>query len=60
MSVRIWVEELNDWVSEEDYQIVKELLEEDNKTRREKRKKELLQKYKDKFSDEIKAKYGIK
>jgi hypothetical protein len=56
----IWVEELQDWVDEEDYEIIKELLEEEKRIRRERRKKELLQKYKDKFSNEIKAKYSIR
>jgi hypothetical protein len=55
----IWVEELKDWVDEEDLEIIKELLEENKQLRKLKRKKELLQKYKDKFSNELKAKYGI-
>jgi hypothetical protein len=56
----IWVEELKDWVNEEDLELVRELLEEDKKLRREKKKKELIQKYKDKFSEETKDKHGIK
>jgi hypothetical protein len=55
----IWIEELKDWVDEKDLEIIKELLEEDKQLKKLKRKKELLQKYKDKFSDDIKVKYGI-
>jgi len=55
----VWVEELKDFIDEEDLEIVKELLEEDKKLKREKRKKELLQKYKDRFTNELKTKYGV-
>ena len=55
----IWIEELKDWVDEEDLEIIRELLEEEKQLRKLKRKKELLQKYRDKFSAEIRTKYGI-
>ena len=55
----IWIEELKDWVDEEDLEIIRELLEEEKQLRKLKRKKELLQKYRDKFSAEIKTKNGI-
>ena len=55
----VWIEELKDWVDEEDLEIIRELLEEEKQIRKLKRKKELLQKYRDKFSTEIRTKYGI-
>jgi hypothetical protein len=34
----VWVEEIKDWVSEEDLEVIKELLEEEKKIRKEKRR----------------------
>jgi seryl-tRNA synthetase len=55
----VWVEEIGDWVAEEDLEVLKELLEEDKQLRKLEKKKKLLRKYRNKFSDEIKKKYGI-
>ena len=56
----IWIEELKDWIDEEDLEIIKELLEEERQLKKLNRKKEILMKYKDKFSDELKSKYAVK
>jgi len=56
----IWIEELKDWIDEEDLEIIKELLEEERQLKKLNRKKKILMKYKDKFSDELKSKYAVK
>jgi hypothetical protein len=55
----VYVEEVKDWVAVEDLIVLKELLEEDKQLRNLEKKKKLLKKYRDKFSDEIKKKYGV-
>jgi len=57
----VYSDDVNDIVDYEDYLLIKELIEEDrelNKVRNNK-KKELINRYPDKFSDALKAKYGI-
>ena len=58
----VYSDDVNDVVDYEDYLLIKELIEEDRELNeaRNNRKKELIKRYPDKFSDALKAKYGIR
>ncbi len=63
----VYVQYVNDYLSDEEAMLVLELIKEDEELRKEmkekeekqRKKAEIIKRYSDKFSDELKKKYGI-
>jgi len=56
----VYIPELDEYLSIEEAEAYAELKEEERKLKRDGVKKRLLEKYRDKFSDELKSKYNVK